>query len=115
MSVESIKDYFTQYKKDMGALKQELPEMTTGFRQFYRSVMKDGALDLKSKELIALAIGVATGCDSCIYAHVAACLHAGASKDEIMEAATVAVVMNGGPAYTHMPQVRDAIEALKGG
>jgi AhpD family alkylhydroperoxidase len=74
--------------------------------------MKDGALSLKEKELIALGIGVAMHCEPCIRAHTQKCLAAGATKEQILEAAAVAVVMAGGPAYTHVPLVIDTLETL---
>jgi alkylhydroperoxidase/carboxymuconolactone decarboxylase family protein YurZ len=45
-------------------------------------------------------------------AHVKKCLEAGASKEQILEAAAVAVVMGGGPAYMYVPEVIEALEAL---
>ena len=74
--------------------------------------MKEGAISLKEKELIALGIGVAMHCEPCIRMHTQKCLAAGATKEQILEAASVAVVMAGGPAYTHVPLVIDTLEAL---
>ena len=75
--------------------------------------MKDGALSLREKELVALGIGVAQRCTPCIAAHTKKCLDAGATKEQIFEAASVAVVMNGGPAYMHIPVVMDNLSPLK--
>jgi AhpD family alkylhydroperoxidase len=76
------------------------PQLGRAFGQFFQELMRDGALTTRQKELIALGIGVAVHCPPCIDAHVEKALKAGASEDEIMEAAGVAVVMGGGPAYT---------------
>ena len=78
--------------------------------------MKDGALSLREKEFIALGIGVAQCCMPCIRAHTQKCLDAGATKEQILEAACMAVMMGGGPAYTHIPVVTvimDTLEARK--
>ncbi|HBA85455.1 MAG TPA: carboxymuconolactone decarboxylase family protein [Verrucomicrobia bacterium] len=95
----------------MGKVQTLAPDMMKGFGSLFTSVMKEGALPLKYKELIALAMGVGSCCEPCINLHVKKCLNAGATKEEIMEAASVAVVMQGGPAYTYMPAVVDALEA----
>ncbi|NIP24058.1 MAG: carboxymuconolactone decarboxylase family protein, partial [Phycisphaerae bacterium] len=49
----------------------------------------------------------------CIAAHVKKCIDAGATKEQILEAASVAVMMNGGPAYMHIPVVMDTLETLE--
>ena len=77
-------------------------------------IMKDGALSLREKEFIALGIGVAQCYMPCIRAYTQKCLDAGATKEQILEAASVAVIMGGGPAYTHIPVVMDTLEALQG-
>ena len=63
---------------------------------------------------MALGIGVAQRCKPCIVAHTKKCLEAGATKEQILEAASVAVIMNGGPAYMYIPVVIDTLEALEG-
>ncbi len=68
-------------------------------------------MSMKHKELIALGIAVALRCEPCIRIHIEKSLAAGCSKKEILEAASVAVMMQGGPAYTTLPLV---LEVLKG-
>ena len=80
----------------------------------FAKIMKDGALSLKEKEFIALGIGVALRCEPCIRIHTQKCLDVGATKEQILEAASVAVMMGGGPAYTHIPMVIETLEALQG-
>jgi AhpD family alkylhydroperoxidase len=84
-----------------------------GFGGMFARIMKDGVVSLKTKELIAVSIGVAIQCEPCIRLHVQKCLDAGCTKEEILEATSVAVMMSGGPAYTHMPMVIETIEALQ--
>ncbi|MFH0880763.1 MAG: carboxymuconolactone decarboxylase family protein [Lentisphaerota bacterium] len=108
---DNVKDFYDKFKKDMGKLHAISPDVIKGFNALFNSVMKDGALSLKHKELIALALGVSLRCEPCINLHVKKCLDAGASKEEILEAAAVAVTMQGGPAYTYLPAVLDALEA----
>ena len=75
--------------------------------------MKEGVLSVREKELIALAIGMAVRCDPCINLHVQKCLEAGATREQILEAASVAVMMQGGPTFTYLPKVVEALEALE--
>jgi AhpD family alkylhydroperoxidase len=75
--------------------------------------MAEGALTVKSKELVAIGIAVAKQCEPCIKLHVKKCLDAGTTREEILEAAGVAVMMEGGPAYTHIPMVIESLEELE--
>lgn len=69
----------------------------TAFGELHHVALKDGALDRKTKELIALGMGIAQQCDGCIMAHTRSALKAGASKAEIADVAGVAFLMCGGP------------------
>lgn len=108
---EKVKAFHEKFKKDMGKLQALAPDALKGFGSLFSAVMKDGALSLKHKELIALALGVSMRCEPCINLHVKKCLDCGATKEEILDAAAVAVVMQGGPSYTYLPMVLDALEA----
>lgn len=86
------------------------PEVSAGFQKLHAATMKPGALDTKTKELIALSIGVAARCDACLAFHVKAALKAGASSEEVVESLGVAVLMGGGPAQMY---ALHALEALR--
>lgn len=102
--------FFEQWPSINGAMKARAPEIGKAFGQMFQALMKDGALTVKQKELIALGIGVAVRCEPCIYLHVEKALHAGAKPAEIMEAAGVAVMMGGGPVSTYAPVVAAALD-----
>ena len=106
--------FFDQWETDQQKLKECAPEIARGFGGMFQAVMKEGALSVREKELIALGVGLAVRCVPCINLHVKKCLDAGATKEQILEAASVAVMMAGGPAYTHIPIVMDTLEALQG-
>lgn len=81
------------------AFAKEMPQIMMGLSNYFNSVMTEGALTIKQKELIALAISVALACrPSCINAHIAQALNLGASKKEILEAISVAMFVGGGRA-----------------
>ncbi|MGB7581885.1 MAG: carboxymuconolactone decarboxylase family protein [Sedimentisphaerales bacterium] len=111
--MDKTREFFAKFKTDMDKMKAEIPDTLQGFGGLFQKVMKDGALTVKEKELIALGIGVASHCPPCIRSHVQKCLEAGATRQQILEAASVSVVMAGGPAYVHIPMVLDTLDDLQ--
>ena len=81
----------------MGRVGQDLPNEFKEFIEFVKIAEKPGAMEEKSKHLTLLALAVAFQCTWCIAIHTKGCVDSGASKDEILEAAMMAVVMGGGP------------------
>ena len=108
-----LKDY-KQITKDISAsltkLRAEAPDMMKGFGDLAAAATKDGILDKKTKELIALALGVAARCDGCLGFHTQALAKLGASKQEVVEALSMAVYMGGGPSLMY---AADAISAFE--
>jgi AhpD family alkylhydroperoxidase len=84
-----------------------------GFGQLHEESAKDGALDSKTKELIALAIGIAVHCDGCISYHGHDALEAGASREEIVEVIGVAVMMAGDPSVVYGCQALEAVDQFQ--
>jgi AhpD family alkylhydroperoxidase len=89
-------------------LRRTIPEVYRGFGELHRAAFAEGALPTRTKELIALALGVAEGCDGCIASHAQAAVRAGASRDEAAEAIGVTFLMKGGPATIYGPRAYDA-------
>lgn len=112
MSAEA-KAFYDQWPSRMSRAKSAAPDVVKGFGSLFQSVMKEGAIGVREKELVALGIGVALRCDPCVLAHVQKAKHAGASREQILETAAVAVMMQGGPAYTYLPKVVEALDALE--
>jgi len=92
----------------------EQPHGAAGFTTLHQAAMADGALSLKQKELIALAIGIARQCSDCIGFHTQAAIKAGASKAEIAETVTVSMMMGGGPAYMYGARALEAYDQFTG-
>ncbi|EAR16142.1 carboxymuconolactone decarboxylase family protein [Robiginitalea biformata] len=86
------------------------PETSDAWRTFSQTVFKPGALDVRTKQLIALAVGHATRCPYCIRAHTAQALKAGASAKEISEAIWIAAEMSAGAASAHAAIAFDEME-----
>jgi AhpD family alkylhydroperoxidase len=72
-----------------------------GFARLADSAKAEGALDPKTKELIAVAISIALRCDGCIGFHVRGAVNHGATRQEMMDTIGVAIMMNGGPATVY--------------
>ena len=89
-------------------LRRAIPGVYRGFAELHQAAFADGALSVKAKELIALAIGVVEGCDGCIASHAQAAVRAGAARQEAAEAIGVAFLMKGGPATIYGPRAYDA-------
>jgi AhpD family alkylhydroperoxidase len=83
------------------------------FSRLHEAISKPGALDTKTKELIALAIGVALRCDGCIAFHTHDALETGASEQEILDALGVAIMMGGGPSVIYATHVVKALEDFR--
>lgn len=86
------------------------PENIAAWRNFSKTVFKAGALDEKTKQLIAVAVAHVTQCPYCIRAHTTGALNKGAAKGEIMEAIWVAAEMRAGAAYAHATIAMDEME-----
>ncbi|QDQ96204.1 carboxymuconolactone decarboxylase family protein [Tomitella fengzijianii] len=89
-------------------LRRAIPEVYKGFGALSQAAFADGALDTKTKELIALAIGVVEGCDGCIASHGQSAVRNGATRQEAAEAIGVAFLMHGGPATVHGARAYEA-------
>ena len=89
---------------------KDLSGVMQGFSALARAAGADGALDKKTKELIALAIGVAVRCDGCIGFHAEALVRLGATRQEVEETLGMAIYMGGGPSLMY---AADAIAAFE--
>lgn len=90
-------------------LHKNIPGTMKGFSAMAKGATAAGALDPKTKELIALSIGVAVRCDGCIGFHMDTLVKLGATREEVEEALGMAVYMGGGPALMY---AADAITAF---
>jgi AhpD family alkylhydroperoxidase len=95
-------------------LRTSTPEVMTAFGDLGRTATADGALDAKTKELIALALSVAARCDPCIGFHTQTLAKLGASRQEVHETLGVSTYMGGGPSLMYAAHAVAAFdEALR--
>jgi AhpD family alkylhydroperoxidase len=97
-------------RENMTRLGEGQPAVMKGFGELHEAASGPGALDSRTKELIALAVAVTVRCDGCIAYHTHDALASGASREEIMDALGVAVLMGGGPAVIYATHVVEALE-----
>lgn len=102
----SISDSVTKFSKESSELMQ-------AFRAMSHAATKPGVMDEKTKELIALAIGVAKQCDGCIGFHTKKLIKLGITREELMETLNVAVYMGGGPALMYAAEAITAYEQFQ--
>ncbi|TWU44421.1 Alkyl hydroperoxide reductase AhpD [Novipirellula aureliae] len=100
-------------RSGMRALSKSQPATMKSFSALHAASSGSGALDSKTKELIALAIAVTARCDGCIAYHTHDVLEAGASREEIMEALSVAILMGGGPSVIYATHVVEAMDQFE--
>lgn len=103
----------TELQGLMLRLGREIPATMGGFANLHKAATGKGALDGKTKELIALGIAVAIRCESCIAYHVRDALTAGATHAEVLETLGVAVMMGGGPAAMYACDALTALEQFE--
>ncbi len=87
------------------------PATATAFKGLHAAALAPSALDLKTKELIALACGVSRLCDGCIVHHAKAAKAAGATLAEVQDTLDVCVLMGGGPATVYGKKAIEAFNA----
>ncbi len=107
----------TELSEPQHALRDAIPDAWDGFARMHRAALADGALSKRTKELVAVAVAVATACDGCIAAHTRGAVRAGATREEFAEMLAVVLLMNGGPATVWGPralQMYDAFTAERG-
>lgn len=90
------------------ALRAQIPEVYAGFVEMSEAAMKPGALDRRTKELLALVQAITLRCDGCIASHARGAAAAGATREEVAEAIGTTLLMNGGPGTVYGPRAYDA-------
>ena len=103
-------EYQKQLSKRIGEIARTNPEVIRGYRGLSDAGSKTDLLGAKTRELIALAVGVTRECDGCIITHTDAAIKAGATREEIVEALSVAIAVNAGAALVFSSRVIDAFD-----
>jgi AhpD family alkylhydroperoxidase len=109
----AYRDVIQSVSENLATLRGDKPEIMKAFNDMARAATRDGALNKKTKELIALSLGVAAHCDACIGFHAQALVRLGATRDEVEEALGMAIYMGGGPSLMYAANAIAAFEELQ--
>lgn len=109
---KNYQDITRAISASLAKLRGDVPEVMKAFGMLAQAATKEGALDKKTKELMALALGVAAHCDGCIGFHVQALVRLGATRAEIEETLGMAVYMGGGPSLMYAAEALGAYEEI---
>lgn len=102
--------YHSDDMKQLRKLRELKPDVFKSFVDFDTKVFEDGALSVKTKELIAVATAHITQCPYCIDAHTKRAKKAGASPTEVAEAIFVAMALRAGGSWAHSAIAMKALE-----
>ena len=109
-AVTSYTDLTREVSRNLTALRTHNAEVMQGFGALSKAAMAPGVLDEKTKELIAMAIGVAARCDDCLGFHARALVRLGTTPEELREMLGVAVYMGGGPSLMYAAHAQAAFD-----
>lgn len=96
-----VRKKLNDFVNGLGAVGETNGEAVGAFMNLLGACYEPKAIDLKTKELMSVAIGIYNRCEYCIVYHSYKALEAGASREEVMEAAMVSVAFGGGPAMAY--------------
>ena len=104
--------FMAEIEADIASYSKEVPETVKGFGIMGKAAKTNGALDEKTKEIMALGIAIATRCDSCIGFHVRALVRLGITREALCEALAMATYMGGGPSYAYSAKALKAFDTF---
>ena len=106
------KSFIKDTRKKFANLNKEIPDTFEGFNLMGKEAKKNGIVDEKTKEFVALGIAISTRCESCIGMHVEALIRLNTSKEELVEILAMCSYMGGGPSITFSAKALEAFEQL---
>jgi AhpD family alkylhydroperoxidase len=108
------KEITASVSRSLVKLRADIPETTRGFSALAQAATKPGALDAKTKELIAMALSVSARCDPCLGFHADALVKLGCTRAEFEEMLGMCIYMGGGPALMYAAHALQAYEEYGG-
>ena len=112
--VENYKELIASVSANTAKLRKGIPDVMQGFNATAGAAGKDGVLDAKTKELIAMALSVAARCDPCVGYHAKALVKLGATRAALDEMLGMCVYMGGGPSLMYAAAAIAAYEEFGG-
>jgi AhpD family alkylhydroperoxidase len=112
--MENYKNLASEISAKLKEMHKEIPDTMAGFQQMGKPLNSDGALSSKTKELMAMAIAIASRCQGCLAFHAKSSVKLGITRQEFMEMLQVAVYMGGGPSLMTAAEALAAYEEFGG-
>lgn len=103
----------SEVRDEAVALYKVVPDVMRSFHGLMSAVGREGALSVKTKELMALAIAISSKCEGCLVFHVQNAIKHGASREEVAETIAVCIEMGGGPSTVYGGKALAAFDELK--
>jgi len=110
MNAANYTELTRDISRNLTVLRTHNADVMQGFGALAKAAMAPGALDEKTKELIAMAIGIANRCDDCLGFHARALVKLGTTAEEFREMLGVAVYMGGGPSLMYAAHAQAAYD-----
>lgn len=98
---KDFKQIANEVVNGVGTLRQGAPDTMKAFASLSAAATSSNSIDTKTKELMALAIGIAVHCDGCVAYHTKMAHQYGATREEVAETVALAIYMGGGPAAVY--------------
>ncbi|CAM4340431.1 carboxymuconolactone decarboxylase family protein [Lacicoccus alkaliphilus] len=108
--MNSWKALNTRAQANTKRIQEMVPETMREYKKLQNSAYAEGALDKKTKEIVALTYAIADKCEGCIGNHINKLVALGATRQEIAEVAEVAIVMGGGPGMVYGGKALEAFD-----
>lgn len=108
--IPSYREHTRAISQNLTPMRDGMPGVMKAFHELGKAASAEGVLDKKTKELIALALGVAARCDGCIGFHMQTLVKLGAKRSEIEEVLGMAVYMGGGPSLMYSANAISAFD-----
>ncbi|MBX9935156.1 carboxymuconolactone decarboxylase family protein [Giesbergeria anulus] len=108
--LNSYRDLTRDISAELGKLRSDMPDTLQAFNALGKAASAEGALDKKTKELIAVALSVAARCDPCVGFHLQALVKLGATRAELADVLAMAVYMGGGPSLMYAAKASAAFD-----
>lgn len=109
-----MNDKFTTITKgintQLAKMSKEIPEVMQAFSSISKAATKNGVLDKKTKELIAMSLAVANHCPGCIGFHAQTLVKLETTREELLETLSMAIYMGGGPSLMYAAEALEAFE-----
>ncbi len=110
----SYREITARTSASLAKLRADIPDTTRGFSALAQAATRDGALDKKTKELIAMALSVASRCDPCVGFHAETLVKLGTTRAQFEEMLGMCVYMGGGPSLMYAAKALEAFEEFGG-